>query len=429
MLNSSARTAGRLAGDAYVLMERLPAVWAALADGELDWPRARVFIDVLGVAAEGVAEAVVGARCCRSAVGLSLGRLRARLAEEVLAVDEDARRAASRGGRAAGGGAAVSDRGRDESSCSPSMPTPVAAACWSTMDELAWMRKNDGDPRPIGLLRALTHAELMLRPWDTTRPAGDRGPGRDRPAARRCHRAGGAGAGAGAGGGERAADHRRARCGNCSPSWTRYAPAGCRRRPAALQIALTDADGALLATTSRRSWNGIARRGCPDHPDGRPRLRLPGAATARRRSTATAPAPAQRRFVRTRDRTCRIPAAASRSAWADLDHVVPHAAGGATDCDNLCCLCRRHHRLKTFAPGLAVRPDRRRRAAGDHPERDHPHHPTTGPARPHRATRLPHRLHRPRTRRPSDRRGACSGPTVVSLGDDGDRAALGTLYG
>ena len=25
------------------------------------------------------------------------------------------------------------------------LPAPVAAACWSTIDELGWMRKNDGD--------------------------------------------------------------------------------------------------------------------------------------------------------------------------------------------------------------------------------------------------------------------------------------------
>jgi hypothetical protein len=31
--------------------------------------------------------------------------------------------------------------------------------------------------------------------------------------------------------------------------------------------------------------------------------------------------------------------------------VHAHAEGGPTDCDNLCCLCRRHHRLKTHAPG------------------------------------------------------------------------------
>ena len=39
----------------------------------------------------------------------------------------------------------------------------------------------------------------------------------------------------------------------------------------------------------------------------------------------------------------------NRAGWADLDHVVAHAVGGASDCANLCCLCRRHHRLKTHA--------------------------------------------------------------------------------
>ena len=63
------------------------------------------------------------------------------------------------------------------------------------------------------------------------------------------------------------------------------------------------------------------------------------------------PTPAQRRFGRTRDRTCRHPGCGNRAGWADLDHVVAHAEGGETDCANLCCLCRRHHRLKTHARG------------------------------------------------------------------------------
>jgi hypothetical protein len=63
------------------------------------------------------------------------------------------------------------------------------------------------------------------------------------------------------------------------------------------------------------------------------------------------PSAGQHRFTSTRDRTCRHPGCRSRAVWADLDHVLPHGEGGATDCANLCCLCRRHHRLKTFAPG------------------------------------------------------------------------------
>jgi hypothetical protein len=61
------------------------------------------------------------------------------------------------------------------------------------------------------------------------------------------------------------------------------------------------------------------------------------------------PTPAQRRFLRVRDRTCRHPGCRRPAARTDLDHVDAHATGGRTDCTNLCCLCRRHHRLETHA--------------------------------------------------------------------------------
>jgi hypothetical protein len=61
------------------------------------------------------------------------------------------------------------------------------------------------------------------------------------------------------------------------------------------------------------------------------------------------PTPAQRRYVRARDRTCRHPGCRRPAAWTDADHVCPHEQGGETACENLCCLCRRHHRLKTHA--------------------------------------------------------------------------------
>jgi hypothetical protein len=116
-----------------------------------------------------------------------------------------------------------------------------------------------------------------------------------------------------------------------------------------LGIALTDpATGALRATVTRAELERLARRGCRAHSDadcGCPVLDRP-APVDRYRHT-----PAQERFVRTRDRTCRHPGCTGRAAWADLDHVAPHDDGGPTDCGNLCCLCRRHHRLKTHARG------------------------------------------------------------------------------
>jgi hypothetical protein len=63
------------------------------------------------------------------------------------------------------------------------------------------------------------------------------------------------------------------------------------------------------------------------------------------------PTARQRRFVEVRDQHCRMPGCRRRPGRLDIDHAVAHADGGPTDCWNLCCLCRRHHRIKTFARG------------------------------------------------------------------------------
>jgi hypothetical protein len=116
-----------------------------------------------------------------------------------------------------------------------------------------------------------------------------------------------------------------------------------------LDIALTDPrTGALRATLTRAELERLVRRGCPEHPGEACRCSvLDRPAPADR----YVPTPAQRRFVSTRDRTCRHPGCRNAAAWSDLDHVIPHGVGGPTACENLCCLCRRHHRLKTHAPG------------------------------------------------------------------------------
>ncbi|WP_066902287.1 HNH endonuclease signature motif containing protein [Mycolicibacterium houstonense] len=59
------------------------------------------------------------------------------------------------------------------------------------------------------------------------------------------------------------------------------------------------------------------------------------------------------RWVRCRDLTCRFPGCEHPAEDCDVDHTVPFdhtdpARGGLTVPDNLKCLCRFHHRLKTF---------------------------------------------------------------------------------
>jgi hypothetical protein len=65
------------------------------------------------------------------------------------------------------------------------------------------------------------------------------------------------------------------------------------------------------------------------------------------------PPAALERAVRCRDLTCRFPGCSRPAVVCDVDHTIPFnrlnpAAGGLTVFENLKCLCRQHHRLKTF---------------------------------------------------------------------------------
>jgi len=62
-------------------------------------------------------------------------------------------------------------------------------------------------------------------------------------------------------------------------------------------------------------------------------------------------------YIVARDRRCRFPGCNRKGEYCDVDHNDP-APRGPTSSQNCCCLCRRHHRLKTFGGWqVEMRPD------------------------------------------------------------------------
>ncbi|MGY1747708.1 DUF222 domain-containing protein [Modestobacter sp. SYSU DS0511] len=366
VLNVGRGTAAIRLTRALTWARKLPATFAALRAGELDERRAQQLADAVTSVPADVA-ARVEERLLAEASDLSVTRLGERATELVLRFDaaaaEEARAAAAKAADvhvypSAADGRAV---------LAVDLPADEAAQARDLTDQLAKMLKADGDPRPIGQLRTLVAAALLLRPADSGLPLiaanltitaalealeGGVMPGE-------------------VNGLPITAAHLRdllARVGALGLT----APDG-----GSLTYAITGPDGELLATVTPAELARLAKRGCPDHPDpsnGEHDAAQNDATQDEAEGSGPCacpvlgppppteryqPTPRQRSFVTTRDRRCRFPNCGQRAGWADLDHAVPHACGGATDCTNLCCLCRSHHRLKTHAPGwrFAMTPD------------------------------------------------------------------------
>jgi hypothetical protein len=338
VLNVGRGTAAVRARRAWTLRESLPATWAALAAGELDERRGFVLADTLAHTDPAIAR-MVEARLLPEASGLSLTGLRERAVALLLELDADAVDRNRAHARRAADVRVYPSHLDGMAGLTADLPAEEAAACYALVDQLARMLKADGDQRPIGELRAAVLSMLIRRPADhglgsttialTVTAALDALAGDSTEPGT-------------VGGMPVTAGHLREllrRAGALGLT----APDG-----GSLTFALTDDEGTLLATLTPAQLQKLARRGCPDHPDADGDCPVIGRPPA---TDAYEPTDAQRAFVTTRDRRCRFPNCGQRVGWADLDHVIAHAAGGKTACENLCCLCRSHHRLKTFAPG------------------------------------------------------------------------------
>jgi hypothetical protein len=360
IMNCSRADATKLTEVALMLVHRLPDTWAALADGELNWPRARAIAQEIarhGPELDAHVLATVEAVVLPQASELAVSRVRALVRTELIRRDAEA--AERRRKQAEAAADVVLRRSAHDGMAEvvTLLPHPVAAAICSTVDAHARQAKADGDSRPIGQIRAEVVAHMTLRPWEDSRPPvtaelrviaplNSLLPDPADPTI------GGAPTGIADVEGEQVtARHLRA----LLTALDALCPGGLQAPTGgSLHLDLLGADGGLLATLSRRELELAVRRGCRLHPDDDCRCPVVEGPppTGSYRPTA-----AQRRWARARDQHCRHPGCRNTVGRTDLDHVIPYEEGGATDCDNLCCLCRRHHRLKTHAPGWVFRLD------------------------------------------------------------------------
>ncbi|MEJ3749964.1 DUF222 domain-containing protein, partial [Actinomycetes bacterium KLBMP 9797] len=294
-LTLTRRTAEYLLGDAHAIIERLPAVGAALHTGTIDLPKARVFtLETVGLPDETARQ--VADQLLPLAPELTTGQLRARLRRLVITIDPDA---ATRRQNAAVRKRYVHHGQDQDGTASLSgcyLPPDKAAKAAARIDELAKAAKQAGDPRSMDELRADLFLDILN--------------GENLPEV----------------------GHHR---GGVEIAVSLTTLMGLSKEPGDLhgwgpviaEVARTTVEQQLKATWKASVYddNGeLVHHG---------RLR-------RRPSTADAA------FVKTRDRTCRAPGCRTPAHHADLDHTKAWEDDGHTIPANLGVLCRHCHGYK-----------------------------------------------------------------------------------
>ena len=395
LLNMSVGSARYLVDDDLTLVRQLPAVWEALADQRIDETRAKAIVRALryqarswgGPVDDAIVDAVAARGVAWAAAGCAPSTLRDRVEAALIAADPEAadRRRELRKREA---GVRVQSTGDGLADVRVTgMEAATAKLVKAQLGAFARERKADGDDRRAGEIETDLVATLITRPWVQQDPAvahltinadlADLLP--TAPA-----EAGSATADDTVPGDEATQDEAprdeapgvEATEGETTEGEAICAPAagvtdggsrvghigGLPVTPAVVRsllhwidaLGLTHPEGGDLAFTITGDRGRLLAVATPEE--------LVAAAKAGRGvgppppAAGYGPTAAQYRYLRARDRHCRFPGCRQVARSCDADHVVPYdhhkpERGGPTCVGNLAMLCRRHHRLKTHAPG------------------------------------------------------------------------------
>lgn len=350
MATKRVHTAAKLAAD-------LPVTLRAMADGWLDEFRAQIVAEE-SVLADREACAAVEEIIHPAVLGDTPGAVRRRVRKALASIDPEAVRQAAAKARVERHVRMREGQFPGMTDWFASLPAEDSAKCWAAIDELAHRMKSEDPGRGIDACRADALVDLVLARAEvvttlsvavpvevfTTYPA----PGTRADAASAATRDETA-----------TAAQRPANDLSCAGE---LADAG---EPQPLGDvtgsgdvrSLGEAGGVEVPGVGLITPAGVAR--LARHFDTRIlRMLIDSKSGVTREigSRGYVPSGSIRAFVQARDGTCRFPGCRVRARRCQLDHVLAWPTG-PTQPSNLLCLCRHHHRLKTFTrwrPDLAL---------------------------------------------------------------------------